>query len=577
MKWKKTAAAAVLTISLAASGVTVYASEPAPVSTMSLTAAQALSDVLTVEVKSLLNEPYDGGSRIGVVIRMKNNGSANTRVPDYELRAKTADGLEYKLQSSATNARTVQPQETAELSYMVNVDRSDSFDVASINWIDIDWYVYPKKETEVLSIPVAGLEWTGSGTAAVDQTAVKKWGEAFTIPSLSSPLVYTPVKLETDNTAEGSVTLVTLLVENPGDRRETVPDFQIDGKAGSAVYTGNRVEEGPVPVSPDEKKYIRYAIPTTSNVTFQSLNVLTNESYIQADPQGQPIPVNYQVGRLNIALPDMNWSMFELDEYTLDTPMVLDSLNPAISKDLEVSMVELNMHENEGEGYKTAIAKFKLKNNSDRPMAFPQIDAELRSDGGYAYGGIRQATSAEQLMPNLNYVVNYFFAVPDSEPGTQLGLTLLDGQSAGAYKTSVAAYRVKVTEEDSSSDTLRFYPYDVEIEDWELRATTNLLQGFATFSYKLNLDLDISIQDKVMVDQHFSTMKIELWDQSERLIATETRPFVGMNRLVNGMNSIDFTNLVTEEHQFPLTVKIYEAMETPSGEAKRLLTTFTQR
>ncbi|WP_010278411.1 hypothetical protein [Paenibacillus senegalensis] len=578
-QWKKTAAIVVLSVSLAATGGAVFAATPPAAASWSLTGSYALTEVLSVDVKSLVNERIDGGSRIGTVIRMTNQGDRNARVPDYELRVETGDGLVYTLQPSGTNARTVQPKETVELSYILQVDRQDSFTLSALHWIDIDWYVYPKAETKVLSLPVEGLEWTGSSSSSMNegQAAVTKWGDSFSIPSLASPLVYTPVKLETDTTPEGYVTLVTLLVENPGERVETVPDFELEGLAGSAVYPAGRVEQQPVTLSPKDKKYIHYSIPSNSEVAFQTLNVLTNESYVQVGEQGQPVPVQYQVGRLHIALPDLNWSLYSLDEYTLGDPMVLDTLNAHISKDLELSMVELSMHENEGEGYKTAIAKFTMKNTGDRPIAVPPLEAELRSNGGYTYGGVRQATTAEQLMPNLNYVVSYFFAVPDTEDGSLMALSLSERQTTGAFKTSVASYRVAAGVEESTDTILQLYPYQVAIEDWHLRATTNLMQGFATFSYQLNLDLDITIQDKVVVDQHFSNLKIELLDQTNRLIATETRSFVGMNRLVDGLNKIDFTNLVTEQHQFPLTIKIYESMETPSGEAKRLLTTFTQR
>ncbi|GIP35710.1 hypothetical protein [Paenibacillus sp. J2TS4] len=577
MRWKKTMSAVVLTASLLSSGYSAYAAADQPAAVEQMNKVYSLTDALSVEVKSVLNERNDTGSRIGVVVKMQNNSSKNVRVPDYEVRARTSEGLQYTLHSSATNARTVQPKEKIELSYMASVDRNE-FTISEISWVDIDVYVYPKVETDILSVPAQDLEWTGNEDDIKGQGAVRKWDESFKIPSVSSPLVYTPSKVEEENTPSGPVKLITVLVENPGESMETVPDFRLDGKAGKSVFPGQRVEQEPVTLEPGKREYIHYAIPVKNNVVLQSLNLLTPETYMVADANGKLTPVEYSIGRLNIVLPgEEGFSLYGLKKYVMDTPMQIDAVNSLIDPNVDVSLVELFMHENQGDGYKTAIAKFKLHNKSAQPVPVPIFDVDLKSGGGYTYGGVRQMASTERLMPNLSYIVSYSFAIPESESEERIGLFLVDSQTAEPYRTTISAYQTEVMTQDETSKWMSFYPFEVEMKDWTLVTTTDPMPGYVTYSYKLQLDLDIERKDRVVIDQNFSKMKIELVDTTGRTIAEEYFSFTGMNRLISGIQTVQFKNLRTEQHEYPLTIHIYEAMETPQGEAKRLIKTLKER
>lgn len=263
MNWKKTAVSVLITSSLMTSSYSAMAAELA--GTQSGTPAAVtyqLTNSLSVDIKTVLNERVDGGTRVGVVVRMKNTGAAIARVPEYELRVKTIEGIEYILQSSASNPRSIQPKATTELSYLAVIDRTDTVTLSEANWTDVDYYVYPKTETRILAIPISGQSWKGSDMKITDPASVKKWGEKFKIPSLTSPLEYTPVSIDKEVTDKGTIQVLQLLVTNPTDQRETLPEFIIDGKTSSKVFEGQKVVEDA-------------AVPTTA-VTGQQVPVTVN-------------------------------------------------------------------------------------------------------------------------------------------------------------------------------------------------------------------------------------------------------------------------------------------------------------
>ncbi|WP_240414182.1 hypothetical protein [Paenibacillus periandrae] len=263
MNWKKTAVSVLITSSLMTSSYSAMAAELAGAKSGTTAAVTyQLTNSLSVDIKTVLNERVDGGTRVGVVVRMKNTGAAIARVPEYELRVKTIEGVEYILQSSASNPRSIQPKATTELSYLAVIDRTDTVTLSEANWTDVDYYVYPKTETRILAVPISGQSWKGSDMKITDPASVKKWGDTFKIPSLTSPLEYTPVSIDKEITDKGTIQVLQLLVRNPTDQRETLPEFIIDGKTSSKVFEGQKVPEDA-------------AAPTTA-VTGQQVPVTVN-------------------------------------------------------------------------------------------------------------------------------------------------------------------------------------------------------------------------------------------------------------------------------------------------------------
>lgn len=577
-KWKKTALAVLITSSLMANSYTVLADGTLSTVTQVGTYYQ-LSDSLEVELKSLLNERSSDGIQVGAVVRLKNVTGSVTRVPEYEIRVKTEDGVEYTLQPSVSNAKSVQPKSKVELSYMATLDRQDEINLAELSWVDVDYYVYPKKETSVLTLNVAGQAWAGSNTVITDQAVVKKWGESFQIESENSPLIYTPVSLSKDNTATSPVSIVKLLVENNSPYRENVPAFAMDGKDDQDVFKGERVEQEEITLEAGEKAYIHFAISTDQDTELKSINVVTPESFVQG--QGLLATV-YSVGRLNILLPSSNLALTEnAVAYKLNDPITFDTVSDAINPNVKVSLVELSMHDSEGVGYQTAVAKFKLTNTSVNPIPMPNFLTEIQSADGFSYSGNRQNRVPQSLMPNLSHVVSYSYIVPGSEKGENLTLKLQNAVSA-TTKSTVAALNVAVQQPASdTSEVLSFYPFGVKLNYWTIGSASNLSSpGMllnTMYAYKLKMDMEITQLDGIVVDQDSSMMKVALVDSLDRIVAEENLSFVtnteGARKLLSGENIVTFNNVRSETMESNYSLKIYETFNTPTGEAKRLVAT----
>lgn len=570
--WKKTAAALVITASIATSGagyIVLAADETVSEAGVRENTVYRLTDQLDFEVKGVLNEHIADGTRLGAVVRMKNNGAAIARVPEYELRARTSGGIEYTLQPSALNVQSIQPKASTELSFMTVIDRTDELSLTELSWTDVDLYVYPKKETRIAAAPVAGEAWRGSDSAFADPSVVKPWGEPFQIPALTSPIRYTPAVVNKESTAEGTVYVVQLLAHNPAGQRETVPEFIVEGKSDGKVYTGKRVEQQPVTLDANEEKYIHFAIATDQDTVLNSINVLTPELFAQA---GGPA-VKYNVGRLNVALPAGSANP-AYEAYRLGMPMTFDKRSELIHPNLEVSVVELYMHKNEEEGSQTVTAKFKLYNKSDRPMAVPVFQTDLVGSDGNEYSGSRQSAAAANVLPNAAITVNYAFPVPLSETGTGLALKIQDATTAAPFKSTIAAYSVALQQPASSENEFSVYPFRVKINSWTVGVMFNQNAKLA-YTYKGKFHLDLQREDQVQVDGSFPHLLFELYDSSDRLIGTAKGSFLGTNRLVTGENNITF-DATTEQFEHTLTVQLYEVFTTANGESKRLLGTYKQ-
>ncbi|SDC76607.1 hypothetical protein SAMN02799630_01422 [Paenibacillus sp. UNCCL117] len=567
----KTVATVAISVSLLGSGLTAYAAEGvvAEASTPA-SVSYKLTDLLDVEIKGALNERIDSGTRLGVTVRMKNNGTAITRVPEYEVRLQTSEGVEYTLKPSASNAKSLQPKATTELSYLAEIDRTDEITLTQVNWTDVDYYVYPKKETPILGVPIQGEAWKGSDSAITDPTAVKKWSESFKIPGLVSPVQYTPVAINKESTASGTVYVVQLLAYNPTDKRENVPAFDIDGKGGGKVFGGSRVEKDTVVLEGKTEKYIHYAIPTDQDTVLQSLNLLTPETFAEAGAAGVNV-TSYKVGRLNILLPgEAPGTSFAA--YKLGAPIVFDERSQLINPDLAVSIVEYNMHENTEDGNKNVTAKFKLTNKSSKPIAVPTFQADLVSKDGYEYAGSRQAVQTATVLPNSSLTVSYSFTLPVSEKGDGLVLKVQDAVTAAPYKSTIAA--VSTGLQEAKKDEWSLYPFTVKVNNWTLNsdygATTNY-----QYVYRLKLDLAITRDEQVQLDASFPSLLVELYDSYDRLVGTGNATLFGTSRLVNGDNVISLrgaSDILDVHHK----VRIYETFSTPTGDAKRLLVEYNQ-
>lgn len=586
-KWTKTLTSIMITTALIsnASIITAFADEAESAASVSYETQYQLTNVLKAEVKTVLSDKSGQGRRIGAVVKLENTGNKVTRVPEYEVRLRTKDGTEYTLQGSYANAKAVHPKEKVELSYLLQLDREDEVELAELYWVDINDYVYPKEETVVLSVPVDHIAWKGTDAVITEPSAIKKWGETFALPVLNKNLQFTPQSIIEENTDKGPATLVTLLAENLGDSTETVPAFTLEGKSEEKVYPGQLVESN-AQLKPGEKKNIHFLILAETGETLKSLNVVTQESFVKPSLQGseakgssQSVDVtNYTVGILNILLPGQNLNIADfVTDYKFGEKISFDPYSKLIDKNLDVSLVGLTLNENESFGYQTVIAKLLLKNNSERPLALPALGLELSSADGYTYAGVRQAGAAQSLTPNLSHVVNYAFTVPSSETGDKLLIKFLDNKIVEPYGVPISAYKVAVQPQEEASELLSFYPFTVNLKSWSMANLTNpALAGPLTYSYRIKMDLEINKKEDVVVDQNSSYLKLELRDSLNRELGSQSFSFVGTKRLISGEQILSFDNIRTDQFEYPITINIYEAVQTPNGEAKRLVKTLKQ-
>ncbi|WP_028550862.1 hypothetical protein [Paenibacillus sp. UNC451MF] len=566
MKWKPTLLMTLLIFSLLipSASFLAIAEEGVPV-----TKEYSLTSTVKAAVKSILNEQVAEGTRIGAVVRLTNEGTRLTRVPDYEVRVKAEDGVLYTLRPSAENVIAIQPKETVELSYMIVIDREDTFSLSEISWVDVDEFVSPRSEKMIVSIPISSIEWRGDIAVFSDALATHSWGENMTIQVLSTSLEYKPVSLSEQNTPQGPKTIVGLLATNKSDKKKAIPDFRVNGRSDKKVYTGVRLEKDPIVLGPGEQQYIHYAIPAGKKEELIGLTVLTPESFATDDKT----KIEYLIGQFNVALPQDGGVVSEADQpkmYVWNSPIQFDPLNNVVQPEVSVSMVTLQMHESVGGGFKAAVAKFKLTNRSDRPMPVPKFQAQLMGVGGTKYTGTRQTAVVETLIPNVSYVMYYSFVLPSNEKGEQLTMDILDSESVAPYNIPIATFKTMVKKEKSEDTGLSFYPFNVKINSWKSEVFYGSARESFPYSYKLSIDMDVSLQEEVVVDQNFPKLKVELVDDKGKVIGSKTLPFIGENRVATGTQTVNMDSVL---YEFSNSLRVYETIDTPYGQADRLIAT----
>ncbi|WP_051775267.1 hypothetical protein [Paenibacillus tyrfis] len=254
-------------------------------------------------------------------------------------------------------------------------------------------------------------------------------------------------------------------------------------------------------------------------------------------------------------------------EYGTPLPLAASSL---IDSKLDMSLVELHLHENTDYGYKTAIAKVKYTNRGSSVLTLPDIGTELLNSQGLAFPGVRQTTAAATIMPGTSYVVAYSFMMPADEKGDNIAFRVTDPKAIAPAKLDLGTFRVAAQREEEYGK-ISFYPFDVNIDANNLATTYSTSTGY---SYHLNLSLTIEQREPVIIDQNFSKMEFELVDGLGRVLGSQSAGFTGTQKLITGTQRISFTNVKTEQIESGVTIRVYETIDTPNGPAKRLVREF---
>lgn len=578
--WRK-AVSVVMISSLMLSGgaVAAWADEPQPAAVDNRYPAP-LAGAMQVKVKSVLSEHSATGTRLAAVVKMYNVWGSAFRVPDFEVRVVTSTGAAYTLKPSADNPASIEPMSSVELSYMVQIDTADTVKPVDMVWIDVNKDVYPKVETLKLDVPVANLVWYGGQSGVSDLANVKAWTDTFRLPNMDSSIVYTPVALTKDYKEQTPVQLLKLLAENTGTLTETLPAFTMNGKSETQVFKGSRADQSVVSLDPGEKKYIYYAIPTELDTRLLSFTLMTPETYRYPNRTDAAAAVSYDIGRLSIQAPAADTLPTKpAVTYAYNTPIAFDPLSTFVNPDIAVAVADLEIYENKGQGYQTGILKLKLTNKTDKPVPVPQFATELSSAAGASYAGSRQATAASEVVPNTAYIVNYSFVLPLDTPANAYTLKLLDDKTAAPYKTPIAEGLVPVLQSEPSATKLSMYPFEVDIKDWTLTymAAKNSLSGLYNYTYRLKANWEVKSTDAVIVDNQYSKLLMELEGRDGRKIASQIVNLTGADKIMTGEQTIYFTDTPTDQMDYPITLKFYEVIDTPAGQARKLVSTLVQQ
>ncbi|MEC0265773.1 hypothetical protein [Paenibacillus anseongense] len=256
--------------------------------------------------------------------------------------------------------------------------------------------------------------------------------------------------------------------------------------------------------------------------------------------------------------------------YSIGNKLTLTD-NAIVNKNVDVSLVELHAHENDDLGYKTAIAKYKITNNSSNTIALPELQNELLDSSGNSYTGTRQSSVTTQLTPGSSYVVSYSYLLPNRKTADDeaFALNIYDDKSVSEGKVSLGTYQVALQKEDEG-DTIDLYPFSLKVNDESI----SWLYSGGSYSYQLNLDLDITHEDQVIIDSNFSTIEFDMVDSLGRIVGTQTSSLVGTGKLTSGKQKIVVTGLKNEQVDSGVVVNMYEVINTPNGTAKRLIKQF---
>jgi hypothetical protein len=536
-----------------------------------------LTGPLQVKINGLLSEHTLTGTRIGTIVKMYNVSNDTVRVPDYEIRIVTDNGARYVLRGSSDNAISVPPMSNITLSYMAQVELPDNLKPTSIVWVDVNKDVYPKDETTMLDLPISNLVWYGDQSIVSDPALIKKWGEAFTIPSLDSALTYTPINMTTDFKDQTPVQVIKLLVQNPGKQTEVIPGFIIEGKSSTQNYKGSRADQTVSSIDPGEKKYIYWTVPTDLDTQLISFTLSTPESFKIPNRTDASANLTYYIGRLSFGAPTAEQLVSDSTKasaYLLNSQIPIDPINNVVNPNINISAADFQIYENKGMGYSTGIIKMRFSNKGDKPLPVPQFAAELMGNG-FIYAGNRINASTSLVVPGTDYLVNYSFVLPVGGTVDQYNLRLIDNKTAAPYKINFAQSILTVNKPLKDNVKLNMYPYEVTIHDWALTniALSNPSTLSYKYSYKLRINMDLKTLEPVMVDSNYNKLLIELETKDGRRIASNTQSLNGEGRLTSGEQLIYFTDSTSDQLENPIVLKIYEVIETPNGPVRSLVAT----
>ncbi|MFD0675494.1 MULTISPECIES: S-layer homology domain-containing protein [unclassified Paenibacillus] len=546
-----------------------------------------LTENTQAQVKGVLQEKTANGWQLGASIKLTNTSSSTVRIPDYELRVKASDGTVYTLKASSDKPVSIAPQSVVELSYMTQVDKNTDFQLTNLLWVHVDDEVYPKLETVLADAPIDSIVWHGADAAIQEPSLMGNWGAAFTIPGETSALQYAATNVTKQFTGQAPSYIIQLRVKNTGKNAAAVPDFTLSGKAEGRSFVGKRIEQTSIKLNAGEQKYINYAITTDSDAQLTAFYVLSAHSFLQ---QGMNAPIQFYTGRIGVKFPGPGQTGAGMPQYEIGKPIAIDSLSKTVNPQMEVALQDFGWFENDGQSYKTAVAKIKFTNKSSSTIPVPVLGADIVSSNGTVYDGTNIASTVKDVLPGMGAVGTYTFIVPKSEEANQFTFRLMEqqgqqvqqqGQAASeqaqtqqSYKMPIAQVNVTIKTLNQAGNVYSFYPYELQMDSFNITnfAAKNAVTNSYGYSYKLEMGLNIKTTDAVLADPSNPKLLFQLEGPDGKLLGSKTYSLGGDNRLMSGNQSVMFDN-AADTLESPVTAKVYEIVSTPNGDARRLLGT----
>ena len=373
---------------------------------------------------------------------------------------------------------------------------------------------------------------------------------------------------------DGQSVQTTVRVANPGSRVVALPTIVA---AYQSVSDGVSIEANdpvvhPAYLSPGKTESYTFSavLPAGVEADQVQLVLFRSDSDASAGGNGVSSPGNSATEKtLPVLVADLDGAQLytpgtfgEAVEYRVGDPIRL-----SLKQKMDVSVMEFKLYENEDNGYETAVAKLKLTNRDDIALPIPDLLLDLVDEDGRVYSGARQANVAQQLAANSSYIVTYSFLMPSAPADRPVMLRFYEGKEAADAKMPSGAVKVAFERDDAKDDIWNVYPYRIEVRE------DDLLVGVlsTTFSYTMKLNVNIERKDQVIVDPDVSKLQFELTDGAGQVIAVQTLPLLGTTKLVNGENSLLFSNLKINQFSSTNYVNVFEIVTTPNGVVKRKL------
>lgn len=495
-----------------------------------------------------------------------NRGDSGFTLPAaLKMRLENADGETVEASAIDGQDKAIVPGESQRITVKAAIPGADS---AS------DWTLQFYSMNGDSAVVLDSLGLTGnSATAAVGDTRpiTDSRGQEIVGVKITSASI-----LQSD---EGQWVRVNVQVTNTGSRVVAVPQlsasFQTAG--GGVAVAASDSETHPAYLSQGDVESFSFAAQLPKGIAPDELQMAlfekrggsasgtggsggassgggTSSASTGASGTAKTVPV--LVADLKGATVDAQGSAAD---YTIGDP-----IRVALDHNVEVSVLELKAGTNENYDFKTAVAKVSIANYGKSTMALPDLRFDLVDESGRVYSGTKQAAVIAELPSNSSYLLTYSFVLSDADESKPFTVRLYDGKDT----IPLGSVKTMIQQENTTDDVWEVSPYRIEVRDADL-----LLDGTlgTTFAYEFRFHADIQRLQPVITDASVSKLQFELLDGSGLVLSSQTLPFLGGTKLLDGDNSVKFSNLKVNQYSSNNYVKVYEIIDTPNGIVKREL------